>query len=288
MNSERDTTSSNFGGKIYLPQSVLLKLSMLHISYPMLFEIRNKATKKLTHGGVLEFTAEEGRAYLPEWMMKTLEAKSASLIQITTVSLELGTFVKIEPQSPAFLEVTDPKAVLENTLRNFTTLTIGDVFQIYYNDRIYDIKVLGIKPDTGRHAICVVETDIEVDFAPPKGYVDPSTSADHRQGKPSDKTTPARIVTSEKPMAELIKYKELVNKNKNGSNVKGSKRNNDVQPLDASLYADRSASALELPVGYLFFGYPINEYKENDDTEGKHALFAGDGIRLRDSKKMKG
>ena len=46
---------------------------MLHIRYPMLFEIKNEQNEKLTHSGVLEFIAEEGRTYLPQWMMNTLE-----------------------------------------------------------------------------------------------------------------------------------------------------------------------------------------------------------------------
>ena len=39
----------------------------------MLFEIKNEQNEKLTHSGVLEFIAEEGRTYLPQWMMNTLE-----------------------------------------------------------------------------------------------------------------------------------------------------------------------------------------------------------------------
>jgi len=34
----------------------------------MLFQIRNDATGLSTHCGVLEFVAEEGRAYLPQWV----------------------------------------------------------------------------------------------------------------------------------------------------------------------------------------------------------------------------
>ena len=41
----------------------------LNISYPMLFEVRNKGANTLTHCGVLEFVAEEGRCYLPHWVL---------------------------------------------------------------------------------------------------------------------------------------------------------------------------------------------------------------------------
>lgn len=56
---------ANFGGKIFLPPSALSKLTMLHIRYPMLFELRNEQKDLLTHSGVLEFTSEEGRCYIP-------------------------------------------------------------------------------------------------------------------------------------------------------------------------------------------------------------------------------
>ena len=58
----------NHGGKLFLPASALDKLTQLHITYPMLFEVINGAKGKSTHAGVLEFTAEEGRCYLPFWV----------------------------------------------------------------------------------------------------------------------------------------------------------------------------------------------------------------------------
>lgn len=60
---------ANHGGKVFLPPSALDKLTRLHITYPMLFELINgKADGKTTHAGVLEFIAEEGKIYLPYWV----------------------------------------------------------------------------------------------------------------------------------------------------------------------------------------------------------------------------
>lgn len=58
----------NFGGKIIMPPSALDKLTKLHITYPMLFELLNGKLGLHTHAGVLEFIAEEGKAYLPQWV----------------------------------------------------------------------------------------------------------------------------------------------------------------------------------------------------------------------------
>lgn len=60
--------SANHGGKVFLPASALDKLTTLHITYPMLFELINGAASKKSHSGVLEFIAEEGRCYLPFWV----------------------------------------------------------------------------------------------------------------------------------------------------------------------------------------------------------------------------
>ncbi len=62
----------NHGGKVFLPPSALDKLTRLHITYPMLFELTNTAKNRRTHAGVLEFTAEEGKIYLPFWVRVSL------------------------------------------------------------------------------------------------------------------------------------------------------------------------------------------------------------------------
>lgn len=51
-----------------MPPSALEQLTRLNINYPMLFKIVNKKTSRITHCGVLEFVADEGRVYLPFWV----------------------------------------------------------------------------------------------------------------------------------------------------------------------------------------------------------------------------
>jgi ubiquitin fusion degradation protein 1 len=60
------------GDKILLPPSALDTLARMNVEYPMLFELRNDAFGKHTHCGVLEFSAEEGRCYVPFWMMQNM------------------------------------------------------------------------------------------------------------------------------------------------------------------------------------------------------------------------
>ena len=60
------------GDKILLPPSALEMLARMNVEYPMLFELRNDAIEKKTHCGVMEFSAEEGRCYMPFWMMQNM------------------------------------------------------------------------------------------------------------------------------------------------------------------------------------------------------------------------
>lgn len=159
------------GGKIILPTSALEQLTQRNIQYPMLFRLSNVKANRQTHCGVLEFVAEEGRAYLPYWMMNNLLLEEGSVVHIENVSLSVASFAKFQPQSEDFLDITNPKAVLENALRGFACLTKGDMIAISYNDKIYELRVLETKPND---AISIIECDMNVDFAAPVGYKDPS------------------------------------------------------------------------------------------------------------------
>lgn len=68
----------NHGGKVIMPPSALDKLTRLHITYPMLFELHNGDKERMTHAGVLEFIAEEGKIYLPFWVC-VLSFETASI-----------------------------------------------------------------------------------------------------------------------------------------------------------------------------------------------------------------
>ena len=60
---------------------------------------------------------------------------------------------------------------LEQALRNFSCLTQGDIIEIIYNSIVFGFLVMETSP--GGEGIDVLDTDLEVDFATPKGYVEP-------------------------------------------------------------------------------------------------------------------
>lgn len=103
--------------------------------------------------------------------MQRLLLEPGDLVQIKSTDLPPGQFIKLQAQSTAFLDISDPKAVLENAFRNFSCLTKADVFTFKYNDQVYEMAVLETKPDNGKSAVSVLETDLEVDFAPDRKSV---------------------------------------------------------------------------------------------------------------------
>ncbi|KJZ80386.1 hypothetical protein HIM_00236 [Hirsutella minnesotensis 3608] len=301
----------NYGSKIILPPSALDKVSKLHVQWPLLMEMINGEKGRHSHAGVLEFIAEEGRAYIPQWMMVTLGMDVGDMIQIRTTSLELAKMVKLQPQSVSFLEISDPKAVLERAFRNFAALTKGDVFNFEYNDEIFDVAVLDVKPETDKMGVCMIETDVSVDFAPPVGYVEPekqsgtSTPRSTRAGVPA-----GGVLHSQGTMAQAINYNAIAPSVTSTTTKflgegqrlakKGSKNPTPkpatpvpVDPTAAPKRWNGAAAPLRLAPNKLFFGYEVkpvktDEDKEKEKEEAKKPHFAGQGQSLRGTVKRKG
>ncbi|KAI9825241.1 MAG: ubiquitin fusion degradation protein [Thelocarpon impressellum] len=318
-----DRESANHGSKVFMAPSALDKLTRLHITYPMLFELINPGKERTTHSGVLEFIAEEGKIYLPYWMMQTLLLEPGDLLQIKSTDLPSGSFVKLQPQSTAFLDISDPKAVLENVMRGFACLTKGDVFSFRYNEQTYEMAVLETRPTTPKAAISVLETDLEVDFAPPVGYVEPSrassgTSTPRPSGLPAGGT-----LHHHGTMAQAINYASIAPSSSSaaagsaatssnfllgGQRLSKKSRAGTPQP-STPIPASGTAAApptrrptngpqpLRLPSGKLFFGYELKPVrarsgdadKENEGAEGaRRQVFGGAGKTLRGGTKRKG
>lgn len=159
------------GDKILLPVSALDRLSqMKKVQYPLLFRLQNPKTGRVSHCGVMEFSSDEGEVWLPEWMMNSMGFQEGGLALINNANLVKGRHIKLQPHRTDFIRLSDPKAVLESTLRGFSCLTAGDTIAISTGGDTFYIDVLETKPSA---AICIIDTDCEVDFAPPLDYEEP-------------------------------------------------------------------------------------------------------------------
>ncbi|CAK9166528.1 unnamed protein product [Ilex paraguariensis] len=171
------------GNKILMPPSALNRLVALEIDYPMLFEIQNPNTGRVSYCGVHEFIAEEGLIFMPEWMMKNMKVLHGDLVVLKSASLHKGTYMKLQPHTKDFIELSNPKAVLEETLRSFSCLTIGDTIMITHGDKKFHIDIVETKPFS---SVSVIETDCEVDFAPPLDYKEPEKPVKSIQEEPNE------------------------------------------------------------------------------------------------------
>ena len=191
------------GDKILLPPSALRQLAHMNVEWPMLFRISNTDLGRSTHCGVLEFTSEEGRCYLPYWMMQNLLLEEGALIIITNVSLRKATYAKFRAQSVDFLDISNHRAVLEVTLRKYTCLTVGDIIKIRYADQDYGLEITELKPG---NAVSIIETDMNTEFDEPVGYKESKYAAHERdrekEGEATAATAAQRTLQKAKVVAE--------------------------------------------------------------------------------------
>ena len=153
----------NASGKILLPNSTLLTLSQMNITFPITFQIQKYRDGSVTtHCGVLEFTANEGQCIIPEWLMKRLKCKDGEYVELRTVNLPKAQFIKLKPEKFEFFEIPNYKTVMEKELNKYSILTVGDDIVITFNKKEYVLNVSEVKP--GNRAVNIVETDVTVDF----------------------------------------------------------------------------------------------------------------------------
>ncbi|KAK6129517.1 hypothetical protein DH2020_036750 [Rehmannia glutinosa] len=160
------------GDKIIMPSSSLAEIVSVPIKFPLTFQMEGYNDDVVSHCGVLEFDAEEGCIHMPEWMMKNMKIQEGDLVILRNASLPRATYMKLQPHATVFTKLSDPRAVLEKTLRDFTCLSNGDTIMVQHNDRDFYLDVLEVLPGG---AVNLINTDCQVDFAPPLDYKEPET-----------------------------------------------------------------------------------------------------------------
>uniref|UniRef100_A0A803LFP6 Ubiquitin fusion degradation protein UFD1 N-terminal subdomain 2 domain-containing protein n=1 Tax=Chenopodium quinoa TaxID=63459 RepID=A0A803LFP6_CHEQI len=82
-----------------------------------------------------------------------------------------ATYVKLQPHSVKFLDIRSPKDVLESAFcSGYACLTVGDTIVIRHEGKTLYVDIVQAMPSD---AVCVIETDVEVDFALPLDYIEP-------------------------------------------------------------------------------------------------------------------
>lgn len=252
--------------------------------------------------------------------MNTLGFQVGDLVQIKSTDLPSAALVKLQPQDVSFLEISDPKAVLETAFRNFSTLTQGDIFSFKYNDTIYDVAVLEVKPTSEKKGVSMLETDVEVDFAAPLGYKEPTSSRASGTSTPrSVAGVPAGgLLHNQGTMAQAINYDSIAPSSNavlagqkavssnfllGGQKLSSKKGSKAPTPKPSTPLAGTSTNTqpappvkrtngpqpLRLGPNKLFFGYEIKPVKTQADKEREAAQsrmpqFLGQGQTLKGGK----
>jgi len=264
------------GGKIFMPPSALDQLTRLNITYPMLFKLSNRSKNRTTHCGVLEFIADEGRIYIPYWMMQNLMVEEGGMVQVESADLPVATYSKFQPLSADFLDLTNPKAVLEMRLRHFACLSKGDIIAINYNKKVYELNVQETKP---ADAVTIIECDMNVDFEAPPGYQEPTI----KKPEPMEEEEPELDISQMLP--EPSGFMAFAG---SGNRLDGKKKRtcseNEIQNQLLAEYTRGIPDYDYQPGGIKFIrGRAKKENKENvvDDFEA----FQGKGVSLRQNRK---
>ena len=165
------------GNKILLPQRILEEITNKNagqLPYPMIFSVSSLQTKKTYFVGVLEFTAPDNTVILPFWLFRNMRVAEGEMIRIGYCKyLPKANFCKIRPHKTAFIELADPKTILEMELRKFVCLNLEDTITIEFNGKQYDLDIMELRPANNYKAAVIIDTDLTLDFAPPLDYVEP-------------------------------------------------------------------------------------------------------------------
>ena len=160
-----------YTNKIILSEDILYEYKDDKEMFPLTFRLINPETLLSTICSVHEFTALPGTCIIPYRIMDNLMLEQGSKVTLVYESIPKGSYIKIKPHRTKFINLSNPKAVLEKHLNiNYPTLTKGETISINYNNEIYFIDIVETEPV---ESIKILNSDINLDFDAPLDYVEP-------------------------------------------------------------------------------------------------------------------
>jgi ubiquitin fusion degradation protein 1 len=151
----------------------------------MFFKIKNLENEITEVCGVQEFSAPPGVVHIPYHIMEGMGIKEGSNVEISLYNPPNGSYVKLQPHKTEFIELSDPKAVLEKILsRDYPVVSQGQTIALYYKevDKVYHIDIVKAEP---AEVIKIINVNLNVDFDPPKDYM--RSSPNDKRSSPNDK-----------------------------------------------------------------------------------------------------
>ena len=162
-----DADRRNRSDKISLPHSALTALAGVierRRGEPLVLRVETRS-KRVVHGGVLDFNAAEGCVGLPLWMGHALAAPEGQFVTVSLDDVPLAESCALQPASVQFYALRDHRAALEHALSTqYTCLSTGMTVDLEFSGHIYSLVVAELAPAS---TCCIVNTDVDVHIIPP-------------------------------------------------------------------------------------------------------------------------
>ena len=102
-----------------------------------------------------------------------MESEKVYQVEIEKICPVQGTYIKLRPHKTEFINLSNPKAVLERIMsRDYPVVSQGQTIELNYEDLNckYRIDIVETNP---AEIISIINTDINIDFDQPLDYVEP-------------------------------------------------------------------------------------------------------------------
>ena len=174
--SDDSKKNLRYTNKLLLPPSILYSINNLNgVEFPLFFKLTNKDNSFGRVCSVHEFTAPPGVIHAPWYIMDELGMTEGSNVILELVIPIKGSYLKLKPHTTEFINLSNPKAVLEKILsRDYSVITEGHTIALNYKEinKIFYIDIVETKPS---NIIQIINTDVNVDFDKPMDYVEPKS-----------------------------------------------------------------------------------------------------------------
>ena len=157
-------------GKVLIPASYFKSITSQEKG--VVYQIKVQHGSAVTHLTLEAHTPVEGVIYLPDWAMKSLGVSNETLVNVSNEFLPLGSFAQVQFKlSEIDKQIEDKDKVLTSEFStNYRILSVGDVIQFILKEGekedVCEVLVKEVGPDYGRHAIVLVNVDLNIDFLP--------------------------------------------------------------------------------------------------------------------------
>jgi len=123
----------------------------------------------------LDFRAPENFLFCPLWMLRQLRVLPYDVCFLTWVKLSDGVTISLQPHQDAFLKLSNPRSVLEEELKWYSSATRSSTISLTYDGTQYDFDVTdtvgkdGTQFDTYNPQKCagvaIQDADVSLDLA---------------------------------------------------------------------------------------------------------------------------